>query len=179
MAFEAHCIVEIMGHQVIAGKVSEETHFGAPLMRVDVPKSSKREGFTVFYGGNSIYKITPTTEQIVLAFVEKQDPEPIKPYMLALPTLVNKVLEEQYSDYDPDLDDDSYPDDEDDDDYPYDPQYDPDDEYDRRKDDLDEDDEDEDDDPNEAIVPSAAEAAAILNEQKADKPADEKGDLPY
>jgi len=93
MAFEAFCIVEIMGHQVIAGKVSEETHFGAPLMRVDVPKSSKREGFTCYYGGGSIYKITPTTEQIVQAFVEKQDPEPIKPYMLALPTMAAHVEE--------------------------------------------------------------------------------------
>lgn len=93
MAFEAFCIVEIMGHQVIAGKVSEETHFGAPLMRVDVPKSSKREGFTCYYGGGSIYKITPTTEEIVQAFVEKQDPEPIKPYMLALPTMASHVQE--------------------------------------------------------------------------------------
>lgn len=91
MAFEASCIVEIMGHQVIAGKVSEETHFGSPLMRVDVPKSSKREGFTVYYGGGAIYKITPTTEEIVKAFVEKQDPEPVKPYMLALPSFVDKV----------------------------------------------------------------------------------------
>lgn len=98
MAFEAFCIVEIMGHQVIAGKVSEETHFGVPLMRVDVPKSSRREGFTCYYGGNSIYKITPTTEDIVQAFVEKQDPEPIKPYMLALPTLAAKVDEDDDDD---------------------------------------------------------------------------------
>jgi len=133
MAFEAHCIVEIMGHQVIAGKVSEETHFGSPLMRVDVPKTSKRDSFTVYYGGGAIYKITPTTEEICAAFVEKQEPEPIKPYMLALPTLAEKVvtgrmIEEEddgYGDYDDDEDDD------------YDPQYDPDpeDEYDRVKDD--------------------------------------------
>jgi hypothetical protein len=114
MAFEANCIVEIMGHQVIAGKVSEETHFGAPLMRVDVPKSSKRDGFTVYYGGGAIYKITPTTEQIVQAFVEKQDPEPIKPYMLALPTLTGKVDDISYGP--PDFDDDGYDED--------DPQYD-------------------------------------------------------
>lgn len=95
MAFEAFCIVEIMGHQVIAGKVSEETHFGAPLMRVDVPKSSKREGFTCYYGGGSIYKITPTTEEIVRAFVEKQDPQPVMLYMLALPTLAAHVVAEK------------------------------------------------------------------------------------
>lgn len=107
MAFEAHCIVEIMGHQVIAGKVSEETHFGSPLMRVDVPTSTKREGFTVYYGGNSIYKIAPTTEEIVKAFVEKQDPEPVKPYMLALPSLATKVEDDPYHSkhYDPGADD--------------------------------------------------------------------------
>lgn len=113
MAFEAFCIVEIMGHQVIAGKVSEETHFGAPLMRVDVPKSSKRDSFTVYYGGGAIYKITPTTEEIVTAYVEKQEPEPIKPYMLALPMLAGHVQEQPdhtdyLSHYDPDLDDDGY-----------------------------------------------------------------------
>lgn len=116
MAFEAHCIVEIMGHQVIAGKVSEETHFGSPLMRVDVPKSSKRDGFTVYYGGGAIYKITPTTEDIVKAFVEKQDPEPVKPYMLALPSFADKVDESSSSRhiYGP-LDEDDYSDEEDDD----------------------------------------------------------------
>ena len=113
MAFEVWAIVEIMGHQVIAGKVSEETHFGSPLMRVDVPKSSKREEFTVYYGGGAIYKITPTTEEIVKSFVEKQDPEPVKPYMLALPTLADKVDVDRYGsddwsgdDYDPEEDDD-------------------------------------------------------------------------
>lgn len=123
MAFEAHCIVEIMGHQVIAGKVSEETHFGSPLMRVDVPKTSKRDSFTVYYGGGAIYKITPTTEEICAAFVEKQEPEPIKPYMLALPTMAEKVvtgrmIEEEDDGYDPiwgryDDDDDSDFDDDD------------------------------------------------------------------
>lgn len=115
MAFEAWAIVEIMGHQIVGGKVSEETHFGSPLMRVDVPKSSKREGFTVYYGGNAIYKITPTTEEIVKAFVEKQDPEPIKPYMLALPSLVDKVelSGEPHHIYGR-MDEDGYPSDDDD-----------------------------------------------------------------
>lgn len=84
-------IVEIMGHQVTAGQISEETHFGVPLMRVDVPASSHREGYTVFYGGQSIYRITPTTEDVVKAFVESQNPEPVKPYMLALPTYSSKA----------------------------------------------------------------------------------------
>ena len=106
MAFEAYCIVEIMGHQVIAGKISEETHFGAPLMRVDVPKSSKRESFTCYYGGGAIYKITPTTEEVVNAFVEKQDPEPIKPYMLALPSLASHIVEDDLDLYEEDSTDD-------------------------------------------------------------------------
>lgn len=106
MAFEAWAIVEIMGHQVVAGKVSEETHFGAPLMRVDVPKTTKRETFTVYYGGGAIYKITPTTEEIANAFVEKQDPEPVKPYMLALPSLVEKVeVSSRFGDDESDYDD--------------------------------------------------------------------------
>lgn len=133
MAFEAHCIVEIMGHQIIAGKVSEETHFGSPLMRVDVPKTSKRDSFTVYYGGGAIYKITPTTEEICSAFVEKQEPEPIKPYMLALPTMAEKVVTGRMRE-------------EDDDGYDYELY---DDEYEDHDDDF-----DDEDDPNEAVVPT-------------------------
>jgi hypothetical protein len=58
-------IVELMGHNVIAGQVAEQTIAGAAFLRVDVPAlDDSQPGFTKFYGGAAIYAITPTTEEV-------------------------------------------------------------------------------------------------------------------
>jgi len=59
--FEGWCIVELFGHQQIAGKVSEKSMAGTTLLRVDVPKTSQRPAFTKFYGGGAIYAIMPVS----------------------------------------------------------------------------------------------------------------------
>lgn len=66
-AFDQWCVVELMGHQRIAGRVTEETLFGTALMRVDVPETSKGAGFTKFYGSTAIYCVTPVDEAIARA----------------------------------------------------------------------------------------------------------------
>lgn len=58
-------IVELMGHRVIAGFVSEVTRFGAALMRVDVPGREAETAISQLYGGAAIYCVTPTTEETV------------------------------------------------------------------------------------------------------------------
>ena len=80
--FDDWAIVELMGHRKLAGRVSEEQHFGVVLMRIDVPKNDTM--ITQFYGGSSIYCITPTTEEIVRAFAAKTQPKPIYTYELDL-----------------------------------------------------------------------------------------------
>ncbi len=85
MAFEAHAIVELMGHARIAGKVSEVTMFGSALLRVDVPKTSQRDGFTKFYSAGAIYCITPTDEATAQAAAEHFDQAAVQPYILAKP----------------------------------------------------------------------------------------------
>lgn len=58
--FEAWGIVELMGHQRVAGRLSEQAIGGGNLLRVDVPDG---EGFrTVFYGNSSIYALHVTDE---------------------------------------------------------------------------------------------------------------------
>lgn len=76
-SFDQWCIVELMGHQRIAGKVTEESHFGAALMRVDVPAVDGRDGFTKFYGGGAIYAITPVSEEVARGIAQMLDPSPI------------------------------------------------------------------------------------------------------
>jgi hypothetical protein len=58
--FEAWGIVELMGHQRVAGRLSEQPLGGGNLLRVDIPNG---EGFrTAFYGASAIYAVHITDE---------------------------------------------------------------------------------------------------------------------
>lgn len=59
---EGHAIIELMGHNTIAGQVSEQTIAGSAFLRVDVPEVDGMAAFTKFFGGSAIYAITPTDE---------------------------------------------------------------------------------------------------------------------
>jgi hypothetical protein len=82
-SFESWCIVELFGHQQIAGLVSEQQIAGQGFVRVDVPATEGREGFTRLFGGGAIYSIIPTTEPIATRYATRLDSRPIAPYMLA------------------------------------------------------------------------------------------------
>jgi hypothetical protein len=43
-------IVELMGHKVVAGRISKSEEFGTVLLRVDVPATSAYPEFTQMYG---------------------------------------------------------------------------------------------------------------------------------
>lgn len=59
--FEAWGIVELMGHQRVAGRISERAIGGGNLLQVDVPQAD--ESFrTVFYGNSAIYALHVTDE---------------------------------------------------------------------------------------------------------------------
>lgn len=61
--FEAWGIVEIMGHQRIAGRISEQAIGGTAFVRVDVPASEDRQAFTKMFGSGAIYAISITSEE--------------------------------------------------------------------------------------------------------------------
>ena len=58
-------LVEIFGHQEIAGFVSSETVGGQAFVRVDVPETSKQAAWSKLYGAGAIYAITPMAEDLV------------------------------------------------------------------------------------------------------------------
>ncbi len=60
--YEGWGIVELFGHQTIAGRLSSETVGGCPMLRVDVPETEGAQAFTKFYGSGAIYAMTPTDE---------------------------------------------------------------------------------------------------------------------
>jgi len=55
-------IIELFGHNMIAGEIAEQTIAGAAFLRVDVPPCNGQPAFTKFFGGAAIYAITPTDE---------------------------------------------------------------------------------------------------------------------
>ncbi len=59
---DAYAIVEIFGHRQHVGRILEVEQFGAKMLRVDVPKDGDfAQGYVShFYGGASIFSMTPT-----------------------------------------------------------------------------------------------------------------------
>ncbi len=76
-------IVELMGRQIIAGRISEELIAGVPMLRVDVPACDGEPAYTKFYSGNAVYGITPTDEATALRAVGRLHVAPISPYIVA------------------------------------------------------------------------------------------------
>ena len=79
---EQPAIVELFGHSVIAGLITEEEHFGTTFLRVDVPEIDGKPAFTKFYGSGAIYAITPTDHNSMLAAVQSVSVRPVSLYIL-------------------------------------------------------------------------------------------------
>lgn len=74
--FDEWAIVELMGHVKLAGRVTEETRFGATMGRIDIPGADG--GFvTQYFGGASVYRVTPVTEEIARAVAKRNQPKPV------------------------------------------------------------------------------------------------------
>lgn len=78
--FQQWCLVELFGHQKIAGKVSEQTIGGSAFVRVDVPAVGDQPAFTKLFGNGAIYAITPVTEEIATAAAHTCRSVPVTPY---------------------------------------------------------------------------------------------------
>lgn len=73
-------IVEIFGHQKIAGKVSEQSIAGTNMLRVDVPDTGKQPAHTKYYGGSAIYAINPVDEETARLTANQLNVSPISIY---------------------------------------------------------------------------------------------------
>ncbi len=91
-SFEGWAIVEIMGHQTYAGRVSEQIVGGSPFVRVDVPEIPERklQSFTKLFGGSSIYCITPVSEEVATLRAARLEQQPVSIY--DLPVEVRETL---------------------------------------------------------------------------------------
>ena len=80
--FESWCVIELFGHQQLAGMVTEASIGGCSFVRVDVPETNGRPGFTKFYGNGAIYSMTPVGEQEARLALERIMPRPVSVYLL-------------------------------------------------------------------------------------------------
>jgi hypothetical protein len=62
--FDLWCMVELFGHQKIAGRCTEQNVAGTNMLRVDVPETANQPGFTRFLSSGAIYAINPVTEEV-------------------------------------------------------------------------------------------------------------------
>jgi hypothetical protein len=81
--FDEWAKVELFGHQVIVGRVTEATLAGGSFIRVDVPAVNGNPAFTRFFGPSAIYSITPVSEQIARDLLQVYRKEPVSRYELS------------------------------------------------------------------------------------------------
>lgn len=74
--------VEIMGHHVLWGHITEETLAGAAFIRVDVPECGDQPAFSKLFGAAAIFGITPVAEDLVRAMVKDRRQRPFDVYDL-------------------------------------------------------------------------------------------------
>ncbi|MBC5644051.1 acetyltransferase [Parabacteroides sp. BX2] len=75
--FNLWCIVELFGHNRIAGKCSEQNIAGNNFLRVDVPTTSKQSSFTCFLSASAIYAINPVTEEVARQIADNLQVQPV------------------------------------------------------------------------------------------------------
>lgn len=88
--FDLWCIVELFGHNRIAGRCTEQNVAGVNMLRVDVPATSKNNEFTRILSAGAIYAINPVQEEVAKAVAENLNVSPITPWAVSqLPSSSN------------------------------------------------------------------------------------------
>lgn len=86
--FEQWALVELFGHQRIAGRVSEQTVGGCAFVRVDVPaleaqdSAAPTQAMTKLYGQGAIYAMTFVDEPTARMLARQLRVQPISTYEL-------------------------------------------------------------------------------------------------
>lgn len=80
--FDEWALLELFGHQRLAGHVSEATIAGASFVRVDIPDDKGRIVLTRYVNPTAIYGISPCDENVAVAAAQKIDSAPIHRYEL-------------------------------------------------------------------------------------------------
>lgn len=89
--FDLWCIVELFGHNQIAGRCTEQNIAGTNFLRVDVPETKTQGSFTKFFGAGAIYAINPVEEDVCKLKAESLNVKPIEAW--SIKEMQKKLLE--------------------------------------------------------------------------------------
>lgn len=81
--FDIWALLELMGRQRIAGKVTEQVIAGQGFLRCDVPETASNPAFTRFIAPGSLYAINPITEDVARKYAENLKVKPIDSWDLS------------------------------------------------------------------------------------------------
>jgi len=104
---ELWAIVEVMGHAQYAGRVSEYSELGVPLVRVEIPETDGQPAFEKLLGGSAIFRITPCTEEAARQAAKSLRVRPLS--MVALPSAAPAPARDKPSWLEYDGDDELFP----------------------------------------------------------------------
>lgn len=79
--FDEWVVIELFGHQRTAGRVRPAT-FPAGHVRLDIPATEGHEAMTQILNPSSVYRMTPTTEEIATAVAANCRPAPVRRWEL-------------------------------------------------------------------------------------------------
>lgn len=81
--FDEWCIVELLGHRRLAGRVQEVQLAGAGFLRLDIPEAGDDPGRTQYIAPGSVYALHPTDEATARAAAVSWRPAPVQRWELA------------------------------------------------------------------------------------------------
>jgi hypothetical protein len=75
--FKEWAILELMGHRRLGGYIQEATIGGTSFVRVDIPGADGQTVATQFYSPQSVYCITPVSEEVARAVAAASEVAPV------------------------------------------------------------------------------------------------------
>ena len=95
--FETWAMVELFGHNQLAGKVSESVIAGQSFIRIDVPATKRTPAFTKYHLPSAVYGLTPVNEDYAKRMAEKIDAKPIDDYKHT--EVIEEIIKERLSNF--------------------------------------------------------------------------------
>lgn len=96
--FDAWGLLELFGHQRLAGRLSEQTIGGCHFIRIDVPAVGEVQEYTRFFTQGAIYGMTMTSEDVARRLAAGLRARPIQawdmPQTPALPRPIDEHPED-------------------------------------------------------------------------------------
>lgn len=103
--FESWGLLELFGHQRLAGKLSEQTIGGCHFIRIDVPEVGETAAYTRFFTQGAIYGMTPMDETTARKLAAYLRAVPVSPYELRSMEPARQIAHSEPADDDAEQDD--------------------------------------------------------------------------